>query len=37
MLVRPAMFAFPIVLGYITFGVVRHGYLLFRDRGGGDE
>jgi CDP-diacylglycerol--serine O-phosphatidyltransferase len=37
MLIRPAMSAFPIVLGYITFGVVRHGYLLFRDRGGGDE
>lgn len=37
MLIRPAMFAFPIVLGYITFGVVRHGYLLFRDRGGSDE
>ena len=37
MLIRPAMFAFPIVLGYITFGVVRHGYLLFRDRDGGDE
>ena len=33
MLIRPAVFAFPILLGYITFGVVRWGFLLFRDRG----
>jgi len=31
--IRPSATAFPILLGYITFGVVRHGYLLFRERG----
>lgn len=37
MVIRPSQFAFPIVLGYITFGVLRHGYLLFRERGGSIE
>jgi len=33
MLLRPTVFGFPIVLGYVAFGVLRHGYLLFRERG----
>ncbi len=33
MIIRPSLFAFPIMLGYISFGVIRHGYLLFTERG----
>ncbi|MGQ0703763.1 MAG: CDP-diacylglycerol--serine O-phosphatidyltransferase [Gemmatimonadales bacterium] len=36
MVTRPSLFAFPILVGYITYGILRHGYLLFRDRGGGE-
>ncbi|HLG05263.1 MAG TPA: CDP-diacylglycerol--serine O-phosphatidyltransferase [Gemmatimonadales bacterium] len=32
-LLRPSATVFPILLGYIGFGLVRHGYVLFRDRG----